>query len=117
MRVSVTITDDMNNAFNTLSKEQNISKDKFIGNILTAWYEKKEDDYKALYEDALKEIERLKKSKHNERGAGRKKSITQDDIDKMFYLFNEKGLSMRAIGREVGYSVTMVSQILNGKIK
>lgn len=116
MRVSVTITDEMNKLFNSMASEQQTSKDKIIGNILTLWYEKKEDNYKILYEESLKEIESLKKSKHNERGAGRKKVITQEEINRIFHLHKEQGMSMRGIAREVGYSVALISNILNGKV-
>lgn len=117
MRISVTVTDEMNKTFDELAKKQKVSKDKFCSKILLDWCEDNQNDYKALYNKALEEIERLKESKHNERGAGRKKTITQEEIDNIFYLFTEQGLSMRAIGRQVGYSVTMISHILNGKVK
>ncbi len=49
--------------------------------------------------------------KHNERGAGRKVSVTEETKKQIAELKN-KGYTMRGIGREVGLSHVWVSKIL-----
>lgn len=66
------------------------------------------------YAKCSKENEQLKnmlKKKHNERGAGRKKKIDDNTINKILLLRNE-GLSIRAIAKEVSLSVGSIQNVL-----
>lgn len=68
------------------------------------------------YAKCSKENEQLKnmlKKKHNERGAGRKKKIDDNTINKILSLRNE-GLSIRAIAKEVSLSVGSIQNVLKG---
>lgn len=68
------------------------------------------------YAKCSKENEQLKnmlKKKHNERGAGRKKKIDDNTINKILLLRNE-GLSIRAIAKEVSLSVGSIQNVLKG---
>lgn len=50
--------------------------------------------------------------KHNERNAGRKKKVNEDIINKVISLRKE-GNSIRAIVKEVGFSIGTVQKIIN----
>lgn len=88
MRVSVTISDDMNLYFTDLAKEKGVSKDKVIGSIL---------------------IEHMK---HNPRGAGRKRLFGEVDAFKMREL-KVQGLSYRDIAKKYDCSVGLVHKLIN----
>lgn len=90
MRVSVTITDEMNEYFKMLAEEKGISKDKAIGEILN----------KAL------------STKHNERGAGRKPIFGDTEICKMKEL-KEQGYSYRKIAKEFKCSAGLVHKLIS----
>lgn len=118
MRVSVTINDDMNNKFTELAQKQAISKDKFIGAILIDWFDSLDGSDNGYVKDLEEKVARLEQqigeiTKHNARGAGRKRSITPEEIEHIKKL-HTNGMSLRAIGREVGYSVTHVMNIIKG---
>lgn len=50
--------------------------------------------------------------KHNERNAGRKKKVNEDIINKVISLRKE-GNSIRAIVKEIGFSIGTVQKIIN----
>lgn len=90
MRVSVTITDEMNEYFKKLAEEQGVSKDKVMGEILAK---------------AVNPV-------HNERGAGRKSKFTEIEISKIIDM-REQGQSIRQIAKEFDCSVGLIHKIIN----
>lgn len=63
-------------------------------------------------EKQLKELQLMEQKKHNERGAGRKSSLTQEQINKIKEL-HEQGLSYGAIAKEAGLSKAYVYKLIN----
>lgn len=57
-------------------------------------------------------IAKLESKKHNERGAGRKSNLTQEQINKVDEL-HLQGLSYGAIAKEVGISKAYVYKLIN----
>lgn len=90
MRVSVTISDEMNEYFTKLAKEQGISKDKVIGNLL------------------IKAINPV----HNERGAGRKSKFSDIEILKIKDM-REQGTSIKQIAKSFNCSVGLIHKLIS----
>ena len=89
-RVSVTLTDELNEKFTQMAREKGLSKDKLLGNIL------------ANYKEPV----------HNERGAGRKILFSDDEKIEIRELSGD-GMSYRAIAKEFRCSVGTVHKIIN----
>lgn len=88
MRVSVTISDEMNKYFTDSSKDMGISKDKLIGSIL------------------------INHMKSNPRGAGRKSIFTEEDILNILSL-HELGKSYRDIAKQFNCSHSTVHKLIS----
>lgn len=96
MRVSVTLTDDVNKLISEHAKNKGISKDKLIGSIIDEW----------LSGGACST------SKHNERGAGRKKQF--GDAHKLaMKAYRANGMSYREIAKIYGCSASIVHKLIN----
>ena len=68
-----------------------------------------------LQELRVEYLELVKKEEgkvHNERGAGRKSKLTQEQLDKVNEL-HKQGLSYNKIGQEVGISKAYVYKLIN----
>ena len=92
MRVSVTISEEINNYLVELAKEKNISKDKLIGSILIDYVNK----------DQVK----------NPRGAGRKSRFDEKEI---FNILSDRdiGMSIRSIASKYNCSAGLIHKIIN----
>lgn len=90
MRVSVTITDDMNEYFKSLAEQRGISKDKVMGEILAG---------------AINPV-------HNERGAGRKARFSEVEIYEMKD-YKDQGYTYGQIAKIFKCSVGLVHKLIN----
>lgn len=109
MRVSVTISEELNNTFVELSKKRGISKDKLIGELIISSNEKD-----LLIEELKKENQLLKSStnKHNERGAGRKQMF--GEAQKMAMKdYRDQGYTIKQISKIFNCSVGIVHKLIN----
>lgn len=94
MRVSVTLSDDVNKLINERSKIEGLSKDKFIGSIIDMY----------LSGELVKVP--------NERGAGRKSKFSDDVICDIKSMRSE-GCSIRQIAKTFDCSVGLVHKIID----
>lgn len=94
MRVSVTITDEMNKAFQDMAKSQGVSRDKIIGDILLNYLGNS--------------VQKLK----NERGAGRKSLFGDTEIVAMKF-YKSQGMSYREIAKRYNCSAGLVYKLIN----
>ena len=90
LRVSVTLTEKQNELIIERAKALGISKDKYIGGIISNYLE----------------------PKHNERGAGRKQQF--GDAHKVaMKAYHVNGVSIREIAKIYGCSVGTVHKLIN----
>lgn len=94
VRVSVTITDDMNKTFQDMAKSQGVSRDKIIGDILLSYLSN--------------DVQKLK----NERGAGRKSLFGDTEVVAMKF-YRSQGMSYRAIAELYNCSAGLVHKLIN----
>lgn len=94
MRVSVTISDDVNKLINEHAKAIGISKDKFISSIIDQWLDGGLD------------------RQHNERGAGRKQVFGETHKVAMKF-YKGQGMSYREIAKMYDCSVGTVCKLIN----
>ena len=99
MRVSVTLTDEVNKLITEHAKMQGISKDKLISGIVEGWIDTCEKSNGDL-------------PKHNERGAGRKKQYGEAHKLAM-KAYMASGMSYREIAKIYDCSVGTVSKLIN----
>lgn len=90
MRVSVTLSDDVNKLISEQAKVQGVSKDRYIGLII--------DEYL--------------NPKHNARGAGRPKEFGDAHALAM-KAYRLEGMSYREIAKIYGCSVGIVHKLIN----
>lgn len=90
VRVSVTLSDELNIYFTALAKEQGVSKDKLLSSILSAQHI----------------------STHNSRGAGRKSIFGDSDILAMKD-YRSNGMSYREIANRYNCSVGLIHKLIN----
>lgn len=63
-------------------------------------------------EKELAELQKKEKTKHNERGAGRKRTLTNKQLENI-QMLHKQGLSYGAIAKEVGFSKAYVYKLIN----
>lgn len=96
MRVSVTLTDDVNKLITEHAKNKGVSKDKLIAGIIDEWLSGGVGST----------------SRHNERGAGRKKQF--GDAHKLaMRAHRANGMSYREIAKIYGCSAGIVHKLIN----
>lgn len=96
MRVSVTLTDDVNKLITEHAKNKGVSKDKLIASIVDEWLSGGVSST----------------SRHNERGAGRKKQF--GDAHKLaMRAYRANGMSYREIAKIYDCSVGVVYKLIN----
>lgn len=99
MRVSVTLSDDINKLITEHAKKSNISKDKLIGGIVEDWVKMCKNPSQNT-------------TIHNARGAGRKKQYS--DAHKLaMQLYRANGMSYRDIAKIYDCSVGTVHKLIN----
>lgn len=81
-------------------------------NTLEVYMNKLEEENKELKAENRKLINNETVKKHNERGAGRKSNLTEEQLEKIKELHQE-GLSYGAIAKEVGISKAYVYKLIN----
>ena len=96
MRVSVTLTDDVNKLITEHAKNKGVSKDKLIAGIIDEWLIGGFDS----------------NSKHNERGAGRKKQFGEAHKLAM-KSYRSNGMSYREIAKIYDCSASIVHKLIN----
>lgn len=127
MRVSVTLTDDVNKLISEHAKRSGVSKDKFISTLVDNFLNDTDlprDYYKSTCNIQLKTIKRLddenkrlkeelsKLKVHNSRGAGRKKDY--GDAHKLAMMsYRANGMSYREIAKIYNCSVATVYKLIN----
>lgn len=94
MRVSVTLTDDVNKLISEHANSLGVSKDKLIGSIINQWLDSGLD------------------KKHNERGAGRKQYFGETHKVAMKF-YKSQGMSYRDIAKIYECSVGTVHKLIN----
>lgn len=126
MRVSVTLTDDVNMFIAEQAKVKGVSKDKFIAKIIDSFLNDapSDDSYKSICKvqdkkiKALKdENERLKEEldklkAHNVRGAGRKSKFSEIEIYEMKD-YKDQGYTYGQIADIFKCSVGLVHKLIN----
>ena len=95
MRVSVTLTDDVNKLITEQAKSRGISKDKLIGSIIDEWLSGS-----------------ISTAKHNERNAGRKKQFGEA-YKLAMKSYKANGMSYRQIAKIYNCSVATVYKLIN----
>ena len=126
MRVSVTLTDDVNEFISEQAKIKGVSKDKFIAKIIDSFLNDPpaDDSYKSIcklqdkkIKDLKDENERLKKEldklkAHNARGAGRKSKFSENEIYEMKD-YKDQGYTYGQIADIFKCSVGLVHKLIN----
>ena len=127
MRVSVTLTDEMNKSITAHANKAGVSKDKFIGSLVEKYLndiDLPREYYKATAENNLKAIrdlseenkklkEELDKLKaHNARGAGRKSKFSEIEIYEMKD-YKDQGYTYGQIADIFKCSVGLVHKLIN----
>lgn len=102
-------------------KERNRQLENKIGNLIREKADLRvskeiEKNHLKIELDSVNKLISEQKQKHNERGAGRKKTIT-DDVIKLICELRKENKSMRAIAKEVNLSVASVHKIINEQNK
>ena len=126
MRVSVTLTEDINSFISEQAKSKGISKDKFIGKIINSFLSASspDDSYNSIckvqdqkIKDLEDENERLKREldklkSHNARGAGRKSRFSEIEIYEMKD-YKDQGYTYGQIADIFKCSVGLVHKLIN----
>ena len=130
MRVSVTLTDDVNKLISKHAKSKGVSKDKFISTLVDDFLNDTDlprDYYKSTCDIQLKTIKRLSDenkmlkeeldklrvhNSHNSRGAGRKKQFG-DAYKLSMKSYKANGMSYREIAKIYNCSVATVHKLIN----
>lgn len=97
---------------NINSLEQRCEEFKKDNNALEVYMNKLEEENKRLKAENRKLINNKTIKGHNERGAGRKSNLTEEQKDKIKKLHQE-GLSYGAIAKEVGLSKAYVYKLIS----
>ena len=127
MRVSVTITDEMNEYLKQLAEAKGLSKDKLISEILTSYREDitlPKSYYEGTVDIQSKVIQELKNENDmlkdqiekftlkNVRGAGRKAKFGETEIYEMKD-YKEQGYTIKQIADIFKCSVGLVHKLIN----
>ena len=126
MRVSVTITEEMNKTITKLAKEQSLSKDKYLSKVIAEYLDHVDDNSEGRNpydsEDLADEnarlrlenqaLQRLVARSFNERGAGRKPRFDDEQIAKMKD-YREKGYTIQAIANIFDCGVATVHKLIS----
>lgn len=115
MRVSVTVSDDINKMLVDYANKKGLSKDKLISLIVDDWIDMCRKGNKRDYDKLVAEVEQLReqlKSKHNERGAGRKSKFSDLEICEMKD-YKDQGYTYKHIAEIFKCSVGLVHKLIN----